>query len=177
MSLQVRNSIKVLLLNDDNELLLICIDDPQTTTVKGEYHGRFWDLIGGEIESYESIQEAALREIYEETGITKKEIELGPIVWVGELDLVLAGTLTHLKQRFIVARTKQKNVSLANLTQAEQAVVKKVAWFSLEEIKNSTEVIYPVLLPQYLPDIISGKYPEQPLEIDLTKKPNPKSKN
>ena len=175
MSLQVRNSIKVLLLNDDNELLLICVDDPKPTTVKGEYHGRFWDTIGGEIEPHESIQQAALREIHEETGITKEEIELGPIVWFGELDLVLAGTLTHIKQRFIVARTKQKNVSLENLTQAEQAVVKKVDWFSLEEIKNSTEVIYPVLLPQYLPDIISGKYPEQPIEINLAKKPKKSS--
>ena len=43
-----------------------------------------------------------------------------------------------------------------------------MSWFSLDRIINSGEVIHPVLLPKYLPDIIAGKYPEEPLEIDLT---------
>jgi 8-oxo-dGTP pyrophosphatase MutT (NUDIX family) len=171
MSLPIRNSIKVLLLNDNNELLLMSVDDPKTTTVEGKYNGRFWDLIGGEIEPGESVQEAAIREVFEETGIAKEQIELGPIVWFGEFDLVLAGKPTHLKQKFMVAKTKQKDVSLCNLTEPEQAVVEKLAWFSLEQIINSDEIIYPVVLPDYLPDIISGNYPDQPFEIDLAKVP------
>ncbi len=171
MSLPVRNSVNILILNDKNELLLMCADDPKTTSVDGTYHGRFWFTIGGKIEEGESMQEAALRELREETGITPDQVELGPVVWFGEFDLVLAGTPTHIKQTFIVAKTKQKNISLENLTQEEKAVIKKIAWFSLDDIKNSTEVIYPIVLPQYLPDIISGNYPEQPLEIDLGKQP------
>ena len=162
-----RNSIKVLLLNERQELLLMCADDPTTTSKDGKYHGRFWFPVGGEINPGESVKEAATREIYEETGI--KEVEFGPVVWFGEFDLVLAGTPTHLKQTFIVAKTKQHKVSLENLTEEEKKVVKKTAWFSLEKIQNSTEVIYPVLLARYLPDILQGKYPDQPLEIDLAK--------
>ncbi len=45
MSFPIRNSIKILLLNDTNELLLLCVDDPSTTTVDGIYHGRFWLLV------------------------------------------------------------------------------------------------------------------------------------
>ena len=172
MPIPIRNSVKVLLLNDQNELLLLLVDDPKTITVKGKYHGKFWFPTGGEIKPHESIQEAAFREIYEETGIEKKEINLGPIVWFGEFDLILNGILTHLKQRFIVAKTKQKNVSLSNLTKWEKNVVKKIAWFSLEKIKNSDEIIYPVILPDYLPDILSENYPKKPIEIDLAKQPN-----
>jgi 8-oxo-dGTP pyrophosphatase MutT (NUDIX family) len=175
MSFPTRNSVKVLLLNDKNELLLMCAEDPATTTVGGEYHGRFWFPIGGEVESGESIQEAALREIYEETGIKEEEVELGPIVWYGEFDLVLGGTLTHLKQIFIVAKTKKTNIALSKPTEWEKTVVKKIAWFSYEEIKNSDEVIYPVLLSEYLPDILLGKYPKKPLEIDLAKVPRKKN--
>ena len=173
MTLPIRNSIKVILLNPKNELLLMCANDPKTTSADGAYHGRFWFLIGGEIEPGESIPEAALREIAEETGIFPNEIDLGPEVWFGEFDLVLNGVLTHLKQKFIVAKTKKEDVFLATPDQWEQSVIQKLAWFSLDKIKNSTEVIYPVVLV-HLPDIISGKYPASPLEIDLAKKPNKK---
>lgn len=171
MSYTIRNSIKVILLNDKKEILLLQTSDPKTTSINKKYHGKFWSLIGGKIEESESLEQAVLREIHEETGIKKDEIELGPIVWFGEFDLILSGIPTHLKQKFIVAKTKQTKLSLDNLTQEEQKVIKKLEWFSLEKIKDCKEVIYPVLLPKYLPDIIAEKYPEKPLEIDLTKKP------
>jgi 8-oxo-dGTP pyrophosphatase MutT (NUDIX family) len=167
----IRNSVKIILINDKDELLLMCADDPKTTSAKGEYHGKFWFLVGGEIENGETIQEAAIRELHEETGITKNEVEFGPIVWFGEFDLVLNGILTHLKQTFIVARTKKKKVFLTKLNKWEKKAVKKLAWFSFEKIKNSDEIIYPVLLPRYLTKIISGKYPKQPIEIDLAYQP------
>jgi hypothetical protein len=56
----------------------------------------------------------------------------------------------------------------------EKKVVQKIKWFSLEKIKNSKEVIFPILLPEYLPDIISKKYPRKPIKIDLAKQPNKK---
>lgn len=99
--------------------------------------------------------------------MSKEDIEFGPLVWFGELDLILYGKPAHIKQQFIVARTKQKTLSLAHLTQGETKVVKHLAWFSLDCIVNSGEIIYPVLLPDYLPDIIAGKYPEEPFEINL----------
>ena len=171
MTIPIRDSVKVLLLNEDNELLLIHADDPKTTSADGKSLGRFWFLIGGKIEPGETLEEAAIREVHEETGIREEEIELGPIVWYGQYDLVLSGTLTHLKQTFLIAKTKQKSTTLANLTPEEQEVIQKTAWFTLEEIINSPEVIYPILLPRYLPDILSGNYPEKPLEIKLTTKP------
>lgn len=169
MSLPIRNSVKVLLLNDQNEILLICADGSKITYANGKYYGRFWFPIGGKIEAGEDLFDAAIREIYEETGIKKEEIELGPIVWFGEFDLNLSGIITKLKQKFIVARTKKHNASLTNLDDWEKKVIKEIKWFSLEKIKNSIEVIFPVLLPKYLPDIIAEKYPKK---IDLAKQPN-----
>lgn len=168
MTYPVRNAVKVVLLNDADELLLMCMDDPTITSIGEESRGPFWTLIGGEIESNETIRDAAEREVFEETGLGKEDIEFGPIVWFGELDLTLYGKPTHIRQDFIVARTKRKEISLVNLTSYEKEVVKRVSWFSLDRIINSGEVVHPVVLPNYLPDIIAGKYPEEPLEIDLT---------
>ena len=167
MNYTVRHSIKIILLNETDELLLMHIDDPQTKGVGEDYKGPFWTMIGGQIEPGETVLEASARELFEETGISGKDINFGPIVWFGEYDLILYGTPTHIKQQFIVARTKQKTPSLANLTQAEAKIVKQLAYFSLHDIINSDEIIYPILLPDYLPDIIAGKYPEEPIEIKL----------
>ena len=171
MSLRIRNSVKIILLNEKNEILLMCADDPKTTTPDGKYHGKFWFLIGGEIKEGESIEEAAIRELHEETGITEEEVMFGPTVWYGDFELMLNETLTHLKQTFIVAKTKKENVSFTKLDHWEKNVLMKLEWFSLGKIKNCNEIIYPVLLDQYLPDIIAEKYPEKPIAIDLAKQP------
>jgi 8-oxo-dGTP pyrophosphatase MutT (NUDIX family) len=171
MSYVLRNSIKVILLNNHNELLLMLVDDPRTTSVDGKSRGKFWCLIGGEIEQNETLNQAAIREIYEETGIKKEDVELGPVVWFGEFDLILSGKFTHFKQKFIVAKTKKNKIALEFLTREEKAVVQSIEWFSLEKMKNCKEVVYPVGLSEYLSDILAGKYPENPIEIDLAKKP------
>jgi len=171
MDLIVRTSVRVLLFNEEGALLLLCADDPKTTTSEGKYHGRFWFPVGGEMESGESIEETALREIYEETGLSAEDIQLGPVVWYGEFDFVLSGVPTRCKQKFIVARTTQSSVNLSNLTQEERGVIEKIAWFTLQQIQDSEEVIYPVVLADHLPPIIASEYPSEPIEIDLAKQP------
>lgn len=174
MSLVLRKSIRILLLNAKNELLLMCVEDFDISTPGGTRNKRFWCTIGGGIESGESLQQAALRELHEETGIETKDVELGPIVWYGEVDLMVKGTLTRLAETFIVAKTKLNQVFLHQPTADEKEVVKKLEWFSLEAIKNNPDVIFPIVLPDYLLAILAGDYPEQPIEIDLIKHSNVK---
>lgn len=167
----LRPSIRVILLNAKNELLLLKADDPNTTTTSGRYNGPFWFLVGGAIEPGEEVEEATLREIFEETGIAMEHITLGPIVWKGEFDLILNGILSRQQQRFIVAKTKVTQVSLHNLTAYEQEVIQDLRWFSLEQIRSSNQLIYPLCLKRYLPAILDGRYPAEPLEIDLSENP------
>lgn len=44
------------------------VNDTKTTSVDGVTRGKFWCLIAGEIEQNETLEQAAFREIYEETG-------------------------------------------------------------------------------------------------------------
>ena len=171
MAIPLRNSVRVLLLNEKNDLLLMCAEDPKTRSVNGTAHKRFWYCVGGQIEENESLEQAAFREIHEETGIPENAVTLGPIVWFGEFDLVLNGILTHLKQTFIVATTTQEETFLHKPDEWEQQVVKNMGWFTFSKIQESKEPIFPVLLPQYLPPILAGQYPKQPIEIDLAKQP------
>jgi 8-oxo-dGTP pyrophosphatase MutT (NUDIX family) len=74
----LRMAVRVVLLDDRDELLLMYMDDPAITAIGGTNSGRFWTLVGGEIERDETIREAAVREVYEETGLTEADVELGP---------------------------------------------------------------------------------------------------
>ncbi len=171
MSLPVRKSVKVLLINQNKELLLMCADDPKTRSKDNSYHGRFWFPIGGKIEEGENLKEAALREIYEETSLTQEQVEIGPVVWHGEFDMILDGTLSHLDQTFIVATTKKTDVKVHRPCEWEKKAIKCIKWFTLEEIKLSKEPIFPVILKDYLPDILNENYPSLPIEVDLGRQP------
>jgi 8-oxo-dGTP pyrophosphatase MutT (NUDIX family) len=165
------NSVRILLISKENKVLLMQADDPTTTSKDGSYHGKFWFLIGGKIEPGESLIEAATRELKEETGLGANDVAFGPVVWFGEFEMVLSGKMTRMKQQFIVANTKKSQITMDNLTPEEKKVIEKTSWFSLAEIKNSKEIIYPVVLKDYLSDILNKKYPAKPIWIDLTKAP------
>ena len=166
-ALPIHNSVRMLLINTDKEVLLMCADDPKTTDKNGIYRGRFWFTVGGEIEPGESPIETASRELYEETGINPDCVTFGPIVWFGAFEMVLSGILTQLKQQFIVAHTTQKTLTTEHLTEREKEVIEEIRWFSLNQICNCNELIYPPGLKDYLPGILEGNYPEPPLKIDL----------
>lgn len=163
--------MRVILLNRENQILLLKNDDPNTTTTSGRYNGPFWFLPGGAIEPGEEVEEAVFREIHEETDIAKEHVTLGPIVWHGELDLIINGNLSRQQQRFIVAKASIDDVSLNNLTADEMKVIKDIRWFTFEQIEKSNELIYPLCLKRYLPAILEGHYPEESLELDLGENP------
>lgn len=161
----VRPSVRVILLNKLNEVLMLKADDPNTTERDGLCRTPFWFLVGGGLNSGESIEQAAIREVYEETGIKRHELTLGPLVWRGEVDLRFHGVLTRLDQHYVVAHTSSSEISFAHLEISEQAVIKEARWFSVWGLTTISEPVYPKELTQHLPAIVRKKYPEAPLTI------------
>src|SRR5579872_3977619 len=113
----LRNSIRILLINESQQLLLMCSNDPNSRSLDGTSYGRVWFPIGGEIEEGETVLRAAERELFEETGLKASEVQFGPIVWFGEFQMILSNRPTHIHQQFIVAQTKNPPLSLSHLTE------------------------------------------------------------
>lgn len=162
----IRPSARVILLNPNNEVLLLKADDPKTIEKGGVYRGPFWFLVGGGLQASESLEQAALREVYEETGIGHHEMTLGPLVWLNYLDLIIDGVAKQLHQHFFVATTSQSQISFAHHEPQEQAVIKEARWFSMDELKACQEPVYPRDLTKHLPALISREYPKIPLIVN-----------
>lgn len=145
----------------------MCAKDPSTHLPGGANPDTFWFTPGGKIEAEETLHQAAQRELWEETGINPKKVEWGPIVWKGSFNLILSGIHTHLKQQFIVAKTRDNALTQNNLTPQERRVIKDFKWFSFQAIKESQTPIYPKSMVEHLPGILQGNYPTHPLEIAL----------
>ena len=166
----MHRSVRVILINPKNEIALVCADDPNMRSSDGTYGGRFWFLPGGKIEANESMTKAVYRELQQETGLEAQDLVLGPQVWEGTVHLLKNGKPWDIQQYFFVAWTRNERLHFHHLDSWENKCLEKLAWFSLEEIKNSKEVIYPTGLEDLLPDILQKKFPEKPTPIDLNKK-------
>jgi 8-oxo-dGTP pyrophosphatase MutT (NUDIX family) len=155
----IRHTVRILLINHKNQILLQLIDTPQVTTEKGEYRGPFYTLPGGQVEPNETTKQTAIRELYEETGIKAKFVTLGPIIWHENLKLILFGTPTLLKQKYIVAYTSQTSFSLSNLKNNEKEFIKNLIWLNLTQIQQSLIPIYPLKLTKLITPFLNKSKP------------------
>ena len=156
----LRNTARLVLLNEKDEILLMKIE----STVKKP----FWVTPGGKIEDGESHSDALRRELYEETGIT--EATFGPCIWHGGVDINLKGKLTHFDESFYLTRVNMPSqITTDNFEEQEAEVFQGYKWWSLKEIQSSLdEVFIPQSLGSLLEPVLLGDVPESTLEIDLS---------
>ncbi|MBL8628122.1 MAG: NUDIX domain-containing protein [Rhodospirillaceae bacterium] len=153
--MRMRIAVRVLLLNPKGEILLMRVDAPNWTHQDGQVGGSFWCTIGGGIEEGESLEAAAKREVFEETG--RNDVRLGPPVWFGEGPMIIDGETILKKETYFVGWLETDDVSNAHWNDEEKELVKELRWWSISALAASTERIYPANIAKLLPDVVAGK--------------------
>lgn len=162
--MQPRKTVRVLLFDPADRLLLIRMHDPDVADTSGRVlEAAYWVTIGGESELGEDIATTARREVLEESGLT--DVWLGPPVWTTEHVLCIHGKSRLMQETFILARAATTGLSREGWTPLERQVIHEIRWWSLAELQATSDTIFPTSLVQHLPALLAGDTPASPIAI------------
>jgi 8-oxo-dGTP pyrophosphatase MutT (NUDIX family) len=154
----VRPASRILLLDSQDRILLMLF-------APGQEGRGVWITPGGGLEPGESHADAAIRELWEETGL--RVLELGPCVWHRVHRFNFAGRVTEQRERFYVCRVDTFDLGdHLNLDEKERDEITEVRWWTLDEIEAASGQHFgPGDLARLLRPILAGDIPAQPVLV------------
>ncbi|MGA5470348.1 NUDIX hydrolase [Streptomyces arboris] len=153
----VRRVARVVLLDPDDRILLLHGHEP------GDPGNDWWFTPGGGLEGDETHEEAARRELAEETGIT--DIELGPVLWKRICSFPFDGRRWDQDEWYFLARTAQTATDPQGFTELELRSVSGLRWWTSAELLAARETVYPTRLAELLRTLLDEGPPRVPLVL------------
>lgn len=153
-----RKVARVVLLDPQDRILLLHGREPD------DHSDSWWFTPGGGLESGESREEAALRELAEETGIT--ELELGPVLWQRHCSFPFDGRRWDQDEWYFLGRTAQTSAVPEGLTELEQRSVTGLRWWTYAELSATHETVYPTRLAGLLKTLLDEGPPSTPVLLE-----------
>ena len=134
-----RRAVRVLLLDEDDRILLIEDSDLGLDPVP-----HWWNTPGGGVDPGETDATAAVRELFEETGLRVTEADLeGPLL----TRTVVHGWSDKVVEQaevFYRVRVPAFDVDVSGHTEEEQLTVVRLHWWELDALEATGDTVWPV---------------------------------
>jgi 8-oxo-dGTP pyrophosphatase MutT (NUDIX family) len=156
MSPYARRTARVLLIDSAGRILLI-----RSALVPGDLAGGYgWFTPGGGVEGGEGLAGAAARELAEEVGLRVGAEALHRVAYTsGYAEEGL------LRDDFFLYRVGSHQVDTTRMTAFERSSYGGWRWWTVAQLRATTETVYPVGLADLVHEIIAGEIPAAPVEL------------
>jgi 8-oxo-dGTP pyrophosphatase MutT (NUDIX family) len=149
MTTDIRHVARVLVINDQGQTYLLRGRD-----VTLPDRAPFWFTPGGKIDDDETPRQAAARELFEEIGLKIAPEELGDVIGTETSDYHFHGVPYQQKGVFFAIRSNIANLNKDNWSEIEADTIDQGKWWSVADLKSTTETVYPAHLATMLAGVI-----------------------
>ncbi|ELO0596963.1 NUDIX domain-containing protein [Salmonella enterica] len=136
--MRTRPSSRLIIVSPDKRVLLFLFSHSKDALSGKSY----WATPGGGLENHESFEQAAVRELREETGLNRESA--GPQVSSRTFTMMLPDGETVLaEERYFVINTDMEATDRSGWSSNEMETIRNQHWWSLEELINTNETVFP----------------------------------
>lgn len=148
-----RPAARVILIDDNDRVLYLRAQERSTGK-------EFWVMPGGGLHQAETFEEAAMREVQEETGL---HIDLGPCVWTRHHIYTWEGREHNQYELFFVAFTSSTSI----MPPKQDDYIAGHRWWTLKQLQESNEHFAPTAIATLLEPLLKGSYPTKPFNCGV----------